>query len=236
MKKLLALLLAAAMLLSLCACGSPSKPKELEDISDEDWEAAAEALEDMYEEEPVEETEPAQKIYQIGDTIVSSNGMLEFTFDSFGFADVIDNYETAPATADSTNPINLVEEKTFFYYSGTLNLVEESKQTVKWSLSDIILDYDDGYQYNQDARSDTRSNSLGSYCAYNEDGTACRKLGSSYFEPLVGGKVKQVRGYIEIPALIETDTESPLLLNMILSCWVGDDGDVTKTYFTIQLR
>lgn len=74
MKKLISFLLAAAMLLSLCACGSSTPKKPIEEMDDADWEAAAEILEEEYAEEPAPQTEPVQKIYQIGETIVTADG------------------------------------------------------------------------------------------------------------------------------------------------------------------
>lgn len=62
MKKLIAALMAVAILLSLCACGSTSTPKKknIDDITSEDLEAAAERL-----MEGEEETAPAQSVDDI---------------------------------------------------------------------------------------------------------------------------------------------------------------------------
>ena len=79
MKRIISLLLAAVMVLSLCACGS-SKPqkKSLDELTAEDFQAAAEQL--MGEEEATQApTEEEQKVYQIGETISTMDGLVEIT-------------------------------------------------------------------------------------------------------------------------------------------------------------
>ena len=225
MKKLLALLLAAALLLSLCACGSPSKPKELEDISDEDWEAAAEALEDMYEEEPAVETEAAKKIYEIGDTIVTADGMVEFTLDSFCFGDYRDGMTYLPA--DSGDIYHTAEEgKTFCFFSGTMTLVGEPKEKSSYWLYDIKADYMDGYIFGEGEPFPTNT--------YELDGS--RGGSSAEFEPFVSTNVREVRGFVEVPDVVENDTENSLLLYFIINGSSGDSGCSPKVECVVRLR
>lgn len=225
MKKLIVLLLAVTMQLSLCACGSPKVPEELEGISDEDWEAAAEALEDM-NGNPTTETEPAEKIYEIGDTIVTADGMLEFTLDSFCFGDYRDGYTYLPADSGDIDH-TAEEEKTFCFFSGTMTLVGEHKEKCSYYLYDIKADYKDGYIFGEGEPSPTNTYEVG----------GSKGMGSSAeFEPLVGTNVREVRGFVEVPDVVENDTESPLLLYITINGGSEEIGYSAKVEFAVRLR
>ena len=128
-KKLIALLLAAVMLLSLCGCGSPKVPEEFGDISDEDWEAAAEALEDMYEEAPVVKTEAAEKIYELGEAVIAADGMAELTIDDFYFGSEYE-YGTLMCPASGRNSVKKApEEHVYLFYTGTITFVGDSRES-----------------------------------------------------------------------------------------------------------
>lgn len=229
MKKLLTLLLAAAMLLSLCACGSPSKPKELEDISDEDWEAAAEALEDMYEEEPVVETEAAAKIYELGEVIVSADGMVELTIDDFYFGSEFE-YGTLMCPASGRNSVRKPpEEHVYLFYTGTITFIGESKEGHYYSFKqDIEVDYNDGYKFNQNGTMN------GDYGFREVGDTTANVDWTARFEPLTGTKTRELIGVVGVADVIETDTASPLLLNMTMNEY--SDGVSKQVKFTVRLR
>lgn len=228
MKKLLVLLLSAAMLLSLCACGSsskpkePEKPKELEDISDEDWEAAAEALQGM-NDEPAAETEPVAKIYELGETILSEDGMVELVIDTFGYADIMDVSKCVPAEEESMDARRPEEGKAYLYFSGTLNYVGDAKEEVSYGCI-AELDYKDGYIFKADG-SKGRVRLTGGDDGGSSNG--CR------FEVLTNNTKVEVDGYIVVPETVETDTESPLLLRVELF-YSGKGGTVADA--TFQLR
>ena len=216
MKKVLVLLLSAAMLLSLCACGSPSKPQKFEDISDEDLEAAAEALEDMYEEEPVAETEPAEIIYEIGDTIVSSDGMVEFVIETFNYTDSLDKFNCVPAEEGSKSAWSPDEGKTCLYFSGTLNYVGNAKETVSY-WCDTELHYGDGYIFDADSGNGTGSIRL-------TGGDAGSTANGCRFEVFTQNTKVEIAGYVVVPEIVETDVESSLLLRFMLR--LGGNGRI----------
>lgn len=232
MKKLLALLLTTTMLLSLCACGAPSKPKELEDISDEDWEAAAEALEDMYEEEPVVETEAAAKIYELGETIVTADGMFELSIDSFSFIDFY-NSNTLLAERREYGNFDAPEGKTYLLCEGTMRYVGESKEGLQHQLFEEKLDYNDGYTFSSATQiymfEPNTPVVLGDPDTY---GT----MVAIHIEPLTGTRTKDVRCIFEVPEVVETDTESPLLLTLSIVTWGKETGYENRAEVTVRFR
>lgn len=226
MKKLLVLLLSAAMLLSLCACGSPSKPKELEDISDEDWEAAAEALEDMYEEEPVVENEATEKIYELGETIVTADGMFELSIDSFSFIDFY-NSSTLLAEQGGLYTYEAPEGKTYLLCEGTMRYVGESKEGLQHQIYNEKLDYNDGYTF---------SSATQFYMFEPGDPDTDALMVAIHIEPLTGTRTKDVRCIFEVPEVVETDTESPLLLTLSIVTWGKETGYENRAEVTVRFR
>ena len=148
MKKLISLLLAAVMVLSLCACGS-SKPqkKSLDELTAEDFQAAAEQL--MGEEaETQAPTETEQKVYKLGETITMMDDMIELTINSISFTD--DPY--AIKADSSFYGYKPSEEKTCLFFDATLEYKGNLKQTFTWFdsayFTDIMkVDYNDGYEF-----------------------------------------------------------------------------------------
>ena len=233
MKKLFALLLVAAMLLSLCACGSSTPKKPIEEMDDADWEAVVEVMEEAENEEPIAETEPVQKIYQLGETIVTADGMLEFTLDSFCFADTRDGGRYVPADSESEawwfDEGKAEAEKTYLFYTGTMTFVGDSKEICDYYLYDAQADYDNGYIITGQGNSDKEDSWI--FELGDSNGTATAK-----FEPLVGTKVREARGYLEVPAVVETDTEKPLLLIINIGGGVQFGGNTAQVQFAVQLR
>ena len=222
MKKLLALLLATVMLLSMTACGTPSKPEELEDISDEDWQAAAEALEEMYAEEPATEpepTEPEEQIYEVGDTFLTPDGMLEITISDVCFSDY---WGTGDVPGDGSTHSGISEEEVYLYYKITLNFVGDNKVEYNYYMANATADYNNGYTFNSSARN-----------VY-DVGDIYGQAVSARFEPLAVVKVKEIRSFFRVPDIVETDTESPLLLKFEL---IGKCVNSKETIpFTVRVR
>lgn len=233
MKKLLTLLLAAAMLLSLCACGSSTPKKPIEEMDDADWEAVVEVMEEAENEEPIAETEPVQKIYQIGETIVTADGMLEFTLDSFCFADIRDGTRHVPADSESEvwwfEDGKAEAEKTYLFYTGTMTFVGDSKEICRYYLYDAQADYDNGYIITGQGNDKKEE-------AWTFEVGASRGDAAAKFEPLTGTKVREARGFLEVPAVVETDTESPLLLIINIGGGVQFGGNTAQIQFAVQLR
>ena len=232
MKKLLVLLLSAAMLLSLCACGSPSKPKELEDISDEDWEAAAEALEDMYEEEPVVENEATEKIYELGETIVTADGMFELTIDSFSFIDFY-NEKTLLAERREYGNYDAPEGKTYLLCEGTMRYVGESKEGLQHQIFEEKLDYNDGYTFS--SATQFYMFEPNTPVVFGDPDTYGSMV-AIHIEPLTGTRTKDVRCIFEVPEVVETDTESPLLLTLSIVTWGKETGYENRAEVTVRFR
>lgn len=224
MKKYIALFLVATILLSLCACSSSrSKIENIEDITDEEWEAAAEALTGMYENDSPAETEAVEKIYQLGEVIPNPNGSSEFSIDSFCFSDywdysendvsymAVETPDVAWGTAD--------EGKTFLLVSGTMTLTEEINETTEYMFSTTRLTYKDDYEFKDET-----------WRVRFPDGTFNGTSNTAVFEPLMDANTRILSFYIEIPDVIATDTESSLLL--ATTAWFND----VKTEIKIQLR
>lgn len=221
MKKFLALLMAAIMLLSLCACGTTAKTENVDDISPEDLEAAADALEDMNGDNAEEATEPAEKIYELGEAILSVDGFVELTFDSFCFSDYRDNARKTP-TEDSSDMKTAGQDKTFLFFSGTMKVVEESKEQHGYCLYSVQADYDNGYLF---------SGSVGVYevgAQYGSD--------SPYFEPLTGTNIREIRGYVEVAEVVESNTDGSLLITFKMNNNHPADGTSVTQLITLRLR
>lgn len=224
MKKYIALFLVATILLSLCACGSSrSKIENIEDITDEEWEAAAEALTGMYENDSPAETEAVEKIYQLGEAIPNPNGSSEFSIDSFCFSDYWDYSEDTNEFVAVDTPEEAWdaadEGKTFLLLYGTITLTEEIKEKVEKKYifnTPCDLTYKNDYKFE------------------GGDWRVCRPDGELddfvIFEPLTDYNTRNVSFYMEIPDVIATDTESSLLFHSKIYV------DSVKTYVTVQLR
>lgn len=226
MNKLIALLLVVVMLLSLCACGSPRAAKiPIEDIPHEELEADADVQEDISEDTSIVRTEPVDGIYKIGDTVVTADGMVEFTLDSFYFSDNYDQRTFLPATDGGDIILPSTEVHTFMLFSGTMNLVGNIESSYAYSLYDLELDYNNGHKYGE-----------GETCTYELDSSVLYGNYEAEFYPQTDTKTREVRGYMQIPAEIENDTASPLLLTFTIEGRNRDSGDRTKTEVTIRLR
>lgn len=143
MKRIISLLLAAVMVLSLCACGS-SKPKKksLDELTAEDFQAAAEQL--MGEEaETQAPTEVEQKIYQIGETISTMDGLVEFTVNDVSFTEYM-TPDNLPTDSDDMRNWQAGEGKIFAFVLCTMNYVGNEKGNVIVEAHGT-LDYNDGY-------------------------------------------------------------------------------------------
>ena len=223
MKKLLALLLATVMLLSMTACGTPSKPEELEDISDEDWQAAAEALEEMYAEEPATEpepTEPEEQIYEVGDTILTPDGMLEITISEVCFSDYSSHYGYVPGDESKGSAIS--EGEVYLFYTLTLNFIGDNKVDYHYRIGNQLADYNNGYTYRGEG-------------SIYEVGNVNHNFSQATFKPLGAVKAFEAHGRFRVPDIVETDTESPLLLKFDL--YGGASGTSSELIsYTVRVR
>lgn len=205
MKKIISLLLVAAMMLSLCACGSGSKQstsKSLDEYSEEELLAALERLVGE-NENAAADTESAEKIYNIGDTVLVSNGLFEVTLNTAYFVDEIDQYTCAPVTEDTNEWGRRTPEdgKTFLYLNVTVKLVGDLKEYKSVSPS-AYAEYE-GVElgiYYKNVAGDDRS--------------------SVYFEPFMEYEPVEFNMYGEVPKKVETDVENPLLVTI---CVDGDE-------------
>ena len=227
MKRIISLLLAAVMVLSLCACGS-SKPKKksLEELTPEDFQAAAEQL--MGEEAATQApTEAEQKVYQLDETITMMDGMIEFTVNSFGFANEPSGFADTPYSRYSKwSPPE--EGKIYLAFDATVEYKGNLKQTFRWMDSHyghngMKVDYNDGYEFGANS------------CSFID---SKGKIDSAaYFEPLSDNKTNTFLGLFEVPKVVETDTASPLLIKLVaVGSTEGSNDYYADLPLTIQLR
>ena len=230
MKRIISLLLAAVMVLSLCACGSSTpKKKSLDELTAEDFQAAAEQL--MGEEaETQAPTEAEQKVYKLGETITMMDDMIELTVNSFGFVDDSGTFEGTPYSVYSSyaHLYPPEEGKTYLAFDATVVYKGNLKQTFRWRFSNygkqvMKLDYNDGYEFGRKANE--------YYCVNGKVNS------DAYFEPLSDNRTMSCVGLFEVPYVVETDTASPLLLKLVA---VGSTMDSNDYYvelpLVIQLR
>lgn len=223
MKRIISLLLAAVMVLSLCACGS-SKPqkKSLDELTAEDFQAAAEQL--MGEEaETQAPTEAEQKVYQLGETITMMDDMIEFTVNSISFTD--DPY--AIKADSSFYGYKPSEGKTCLFFDATLEFKGNLKQTFTWFdsayFTDITkVDYNDGYEFE-------RKN--GGFYDSNDNYASMAQ-----FEALSDNRTRTWIEVFEVPKVVETDTASPLLLKFVAIGFTQNNDYRAELPITIQLR
>lgn len=226
MKKLITLLLAATMLLSLCACGSSHADQiPHEDIPHEEPGTDAGVREDMSEDASTVRTEPADGIYEIGDTIVTADGMVEFTLDKFYFSDNYDQGTFLPATEGGDIILPSTEVHTFILFSGTMNLVGNIEDSYAYSLYDLELECSNGKKYTGHET-----------CVFELDSSVPYGNYEAEFYPQEGAKTKEIRGVMEIYKEVENDPASPLLLTLTIGGRNRGSGDRTETEVTIRLR
>lgn len=223
MKRIISLLLAAVMVLSLCACGS-SKPqkKSLDELTAEDFQAAAEQL--MGEEaETQAPTEAEQKVYKLGETITMMDDMIELTVNSISFTD--DPY--AIKADSSFYGYKPSEGKTCVFFDATLEYKGNLKQTLTWFdsayFTDIMkVDYNDGYEFE-------RKN--GGFYDSNDNYSSMAQ-----FEALSDNRTRTWIEVFEVPKVVETDTASPLLLKFVAIGHTQNNEYRAELPITIQLR
>lgn len=223
MKRIISLLLAAVMVVSLCACGS-SKPqkKSLDELTAEDFQAAAEQL--MGEEaETQAPTETEQKVYKLGETITMMDDMIELTINSISFTD--DPY--AIKADSSFYGYKPSEEKTCLFFDATLEYKGNLKQTFTWFdsayFTDIMkVDYNDGYEFE-------RKN--GGFYDSNDNYSSMAQ-----FEALSDNRTRTWIEVFEVPKVVETDTASPLLLKFVAIGHTPNNEYRAELPITIQLR
>lgn len=222
MKRIISLLLATVMVLSLCACGS-SKPqkKSLDELTAEDFEAAAEQL--MGEEaETQAPAEAAQKVYKLGETITMMDGMIEYTVNRIQFCNdgnairgTIFNYWASREYEEGETAL-LIEET--IEYKGNL------KSKFNWNASNygsVFIDYNDGYEFR-------------GHIWYPSDKYSTEA--AARFEPLSDEKTIIFTMRFVVPNVVETDTASPLLLKFTAEGWSDDGANNYYEPIVIQLR
>lgn len=239
MKRIISLLLATVMVLSLCACGS-SKPKKksLDELTAEDFQAAAEQL--MGEEaETQAPTEAEQKVYKLGETITMMDDMIEFTVYDFCFSESVNRGDVTIPTSEThySSIEKAADGKTFIICSATINYLGNLKRdfNLMMETGEGTIDYNDGYIFKE-------ANIFAMIGDIKTSGNVAT------FEPLSDKKTGEYRVCFEVPKVVESDIQSPLLLKLRLSGYTLDPNgpyatsiDKTTNYyknldFTIQLR
>lgn len=182
MKRILALFLALLMALSLVGCGdtttnTPATPESTP--------------------EPALET-----TYNFGDSITTSSGMYIFTPTFDGFASALANWPDknylhpdGKGVDESNNPFVANDGKVMMYYSAKVEYIGNSKSNESFGFS-AKVDYDDGYIFNAKGM------------RYSSDGEDWDSgYDNTTFEPLSNDTVRIVRFCVEVPEVVETDSE-----------------------------
>ena len=179
----------------------------------------------------MEPTEATEKIYEIGDAIVSADGMVELTIDDFYFGSEYE-HGTLMCPASGRNSVKKPpEEHVYLFYTGTITFIGDSKESHYYFFEkDIEVDYKDGYTFNQ-------IGILNGYYGFREVGDTTAMVDElARFKPLTGTKTRELIGVVGVADVIETDTESSLLLNMTMYSKNEDTGALEQVQFTVRLR
>lgn len=209
MKKLLALTLAAALALSLVACGggggtgdnnTPSTPSGGNGDTTVTDTPPADTETTPPEEEPTNDVQTLS----FGDAVTTE--YFEFTPTFEGFAEELgnwpdQNFMTPDGTISGNNPYKASDEKTLMWFSGIVNYLGGATTDVVFEYSFKVI-YDNNYVFEGDSF-DT---------GYTTDLEAGEwEYGNSMtFEPLSSKTTRHVRFNIEVPKLLETDTDKEL--------------------------
>lgn len=219
MKKLLALMLAAALALSLVACGGGGETGDRDTPSTgngdttstdtpsggEDSTPPTDAETTPPEEEPTNDVQTLS----FGDAITTE--YFEFTPAFGGFTDEVanwpdENYLTPDGTFYGANPFKANEEKTMMWFSGTVNYLGGSTSNETFTYDYKII-YDNDYEF------DIKEGE-----GYTKD-IASGKWGDGYsmtFEPLSSNTTRYVRFCIEVPEQLEINTDKTLSVIFII--------------------
>ncbi len=206
MKKLLALMLAAALALSLVACGgggagdnnTPNTPSTPGGGGDSTSQVDTETT--PPEEEPTNDVQTLS----FGEPITTE--LFEFTPTFEGFAEELgnwpdQNFMTPDGQISGNNPYKAGDEKTLMWFSGIVNYLGGAT-------TDAVFEYSFKVIYNNDYVFEGDSFDTG----YTTDLEAGKwEYGNSMtFEPLSSKTTRHVRFNIEVPELLETDTDKGL--------------------------
>ena len=246
MKKLLALILAAALALSLVACGGGSGAGDTNTPSTGNEDTTSTDAPDGGEDS--NSTEKAQ-YYKVGDTV--STDKAEFVLQRFEFAELIrwgerpmdtivadgkkvqvangapPEYYLIPTTMEELEAIKdedpvwrtPTDGKAFASISFTMKNVGSTK--LKTGVIDCIVELQyDKYLFRED-----------DIAFFDDCSDEYATNGRRYLELDVLEEAHECRGYIQVPEIVMTDTDTPLFLNAYLSNESGEE-----VVFTYQLR
>ena len=215
MKKVLSLLLAFVMCLSLCACGGGNTDASVDD------ETTAPTTEAPVDKDDVS----TEKEYSLGDTITTD--IIEFSLTRVEFADQL-KYATfstgeqpdaeymLPTTEPQSNKTFVADEGyTFLSYSYSLKYTGKEEIEVETAMG-ISADYNNGYTF--DVWSDAYMWS--NYVSIDGD-TKLKPL-----DPLGEG-----RGCMKVPEEVSTNSAAPLKINVSIP---NGDGTTTDAVYIIR--
>jgi hypothetical protein len=221
MKKLIALLLALTLCVSLCACGgSTGETEPQETAAVEQEEPSTEDTEEPEETETEEELADDAVKYQLGDTVETD--ILAITLDYASFAIALersygDDYlmpKEYDATEDAKNPYVAAKGHTLVAIEYTANNLDRTSVSFDGSLvSQFISVTYDGQKYFPSTNY--------KYCS--ENGAAWEEYDGSNVL-LFAGDQKTMRCYVDIPTDIEDLTDT-FTLTFRLPNSAGDTED-----------
>ena len=191
MKKLLTLSLAAALTLSLVACGGGGS---------NGTSSSGNTTPDTQGTQDIQQ-EPESVIHNFGDSVTSPSGMFVFTPTFDGFAAAVGNRMNegylrpdGEGIDESNNPYSADEGKVMMYYSGMVEYIGDSKSNETFDFT-FKVDYDNGYVFEG-----------GSGKGYSSDKSSWSGYGPT-FEPLSSDTSRYVRFCVEVPDTLEKDFE-----------------------------
>lgn len=210
MKKMIALLMALLVCLSLCACGGGNSVSETT--------------------EPTEATEPSIVKFAVGET--ASTEVIEFTLNSVEFADHLsltpgDEYLT-PISADASGGLIPNDGKIFVCFSFTVKNIGKVKLGTT-AYNTLSLVYSDGYTFEVDPYNTFVRTDDNFYLLQRMNGLLSLDVLSD---------AQTYRGYIQVPTEVMEHTEEPLELKINLQKDEDDVGLTSDLYteFVFDLR
>lgn len=199
MKKVLSLILALVLCLSLFACGSSPSEKQPSSMD-----AVPESSSTAPTASDTTDVTPDEVVYTMGQTV--STEIFEFTPVFEGFADEVanwpdENFMTPDGKISGNNPFKADEDKVIMYFSADVKYIGNSKSNETFSY-DFTIDYADGYIFEFNERYDCG--------VQNDDGWDYSN--EITFEPLSSEKDGYVRFCIEVPSQLESDPNNILII------------------------
>lgn len=239
MKKLLALMLATALALSLAACGGDSGAGDNNTPSTGNGDTTSTDTpsgggEDNSTPPANDGTTNDAQTLSFGDTVTTEH--FEFTPVFEGFANEVanwpdENYLTPDGEFYGDNPFKASEEKTLMWFSGTVNYIGGATSNEAFTFNyKIIYDNDYEFTWNRDGCQDAYTDDIESGEWERENGRFME------FEPLSSKTVRHIRFYIEVPKQIEENTDKGLSVVFNITIFDGNGNEKETNEYIYKMK